>query len=53
MENWIQKYDVDMGEKLIEFESIQAEYDKEKATLEALEKRFEVCAIVHVALLST
>ena len=31
-----------MGEKLIEFETIQAEYDKEKATLEALEKRFEV-----------
>ena len=34
-----------MGEKLFEFETIQAEYDKEKATLEALDKRFEVSVL--------
>ena len=42
MENWILKYDQDMGEKLNEFEDIEKAFGDEKKMLDELDKRFQV-----------
>lgn len=42
VENWISKYDVDMGEKQDEYEKIDAEYTIEKKQLSELEEKFKV-----------
>eukprot|EP01135_Chromosphaera_perkinsii_P012265 Nk52_evm2s2630 gene=Nk52_evmTU2s2630 len=39
VENWIQKYDQDIGEKQEELDAIQGEYDAEKEQLEELNKQ--------------
>lgn len=41
VENWIQKYDQDMGERQDEFEEIDEVYTKEKKELNELEERFK------------
>ncbi|XP_067938209.1 dynein regulatory complex protein 10-like [Watersipora subatra] len=41
VENWIQKYDQDMGEKQDEFEEIDGVYTEEKKQLNELEERFK------------
>eukprot|EP00128_Syssomonas_multiformis_P005481 Colp12_sorted_trinity150504_noHs@28687 len=40
VENWISKYDQDMGEKQSELEDLEALYNEEKEQLAELEKRF-------------
>ncbi|KAF6027713.1 IQCD [Bugula neritina] len=40
IENWIQKFDVEMTEKQKEYEEIDAAYQEEKAQLTELEQRF-------------
>lgn len=40
VENWIQKYDQDMGERQDEYEEIDAVYTEEKKQLNELEERF-------------
>ncbi|XP_064424334.1 dynein regulatory complex protein 10 [Latimeria chalumnae] len=42
VENWIQKYDVDMEEKQEEYEQVDAVYTEEKAQLFELEQQFAV-----------
>lgn len=41
VENWIQRYDQDMGERQDEFEEIDAVYTEEKKQLHELEERFK------------
>lgn len=41
VENWIQKYDQDMGERQNEYEEIDAVYTEEKKQLNELEERFK------------
>ncbi|XP_046347833.1 dynein regulatory complex protein 10-like [Haliotis rufescens] len=41
VENWIQKYDQDMGERQDEYEEIDAIYTEEKKQLNELEERFK------------
>ncbi|XP_002732097.1 dynein regulatory complex protein 10-like [Saccoglossus kowalevskii] len=41
VENWIQKYDADMGERQDEYEEVDAVYTEEKAQLNELEERFK------------
>ncbi|XP_077995600.1 dynein regulatory complex protein 10-like [Glandiceps talaboti] len=41
VENWIQKYDSDMGERQDEYEEVDAVYTEEKAQLNELEERFK------------
>lgn len=41
VENWIQKYDSDMGDRQDEFEEIDAIYTQEKKQLHELEERFK------------
>ena len=43
MENWIQKYDHEMGEKQDEFELLGEEYASETAQLKELEEKLAVC----------
>ena len=49
MENWIQKYDSEMGEKQDELEELEKEYKVETAQLKELEEKLEVdiCIIYH------
>ncbi|XP_058387459.1 dynein regulatory complex protein 10 isoform X1 [Diceros bicornis minor] len=42
IENWIQKYDMEMSEKQDEYEELDAIHKEEKAQLEELKKRHEV-----------
>lgn len=42
VENWISKYDADMGEKQDEYEQIDAVYTEEKKQLSELEEKFKV-----------
>ncbi|XP_050779794.1 dynein regulatory complex protein 10 isoform X1 [Gopherus flavomarginatus] len=42
IENWIQKYDADMGEKQTEFEEADAVYTEEKAQLAELKEKYAV-----------
>ncbi|XP_019362165.1 PREDICTED: IQ domain-containing protein D [Gavialis gangeticus] len=42
IENWIQKYDADMGEKQMEYEEVDAIYTEEKAQLAQLKERYAV-----------
>ncbi|KAL7838868.1 hypothetical protein AOLI_G00272720 [Acnodon oligacanthus] len=42
IENWIQKYDTDMGEKQTELEEMTAIYEEEKAELRELQEHFAV-----------
>ncbi|XP_032624231.1 dynein regulatory complex protein 10 isoform X3 [Chelonoidis abingdonii] len=42
IENWIQKYDADMGEKQTEFEEVDAVYTEEKAQLAELKEKYAV-----------
>lgn len=49
MENWIQKYDGEMGEKQDEYEEIDEVYTKEKKQLHELEERFKTLEVgVHI-----
>ncbi|XP_071849105.1 dynein regulatory complex protein 10-like [Apostichopus japonicus] len=41
VENWIQKYDQDMGERQEEYEDLDSIYTEEKAQLNELEERFK------------
>ncbi|KAJ8044121.1 Dynein regulatory complex protein 10 [Holothuria leucospilota] len=41
VENWIQKYDQDMGERQEEYEDLDTIYTEEKAQLNELEERFK------------
>ncbi|XP_052797931.1 dynein regulatory complex protein 10-like [Mya arenaria] len=41
VENWIQRYDADMGERQDEFEEIDEVYTQEKTQLHELEERFK------------
>ncbi|XP_071945844.1 dynein regulatory complex protein 10-like [Antedon mediterranea] len=41
VENWIQKYDQDMGERQDEYEDVDAVYTEEKSQLNELEERFK------------
>lgn len=45
VENWIQKYDADMGEKQDEYEEIDAVYTEEKKQLNELEERFKTLEV--------
>lgn len=42
MENWIQKYDHEMGEKQDELEELQTEYETETSQLKELEEKLGV-----------
>ncbi|RXM98193.1 IQ domain-containing protein D [Acipenser ruthenus] len=42
IENWIQKYDADMGEKQVELEQLHAVYTEEQGELKELEEHFAV-----------
>ncbi|NP_001135698.2 IQ domain-containing protein D [Xenopus tropicalis] len=42
IENWIQKYDTDMGEKQDELEELEAEYNLEKAQLAEVQEKLAV-----------
>ncbi|XP_019394882.1 PREDICTED: IQ domain-containing protein D [Crocodylus porosus] len=42
IENWIQKYDADMGEKQMEYEEVDAIYTEEKAQLAQLKEIYAV-----------
>uniref|UniRef100_A0A8C8R9Q1 Dynein regulatory complex protein 10 n=1 Tax=Pelusios castaneus TaxID=367368 RepID=A0A8C8R9Q1_9SAUR len=42
IENWIQKYDADMGEKQTEYEEVHAVYTEEKAQLAELKEKYAV-----------
>ena len=42
LENWIQKYDREMGEKQDELEQLQVEFTEETAELKELEEKLEV-----------
>ncbi|XP_004635997.2 IQ domain-containing protein D isoform X2 [Octodon degus] len=44
VENWIQKYDTEMGEKQEEFEDLQVMHREEKQQLEELKQRHQVLA---------
>lgn len=46
MENWIQRYDADMGDKQDEYEQIDAVYQEELKQLRELEKRFSVLEVL-------
>lgn len=41
VENWIQKYDTDMGERQDEYDALDAIYTEEKKQLSELEERFK------------
>ena len=45
MENWIQRYDGDMGEKQDEYEEIDGVYTEEKKQLNELEERFKTLEV--------
>ena len=42
MENWIQKYDREMGEKQDELEQLEAEFTNETTELKELEEKLSV-----------
>lgn len=44
IENWIQKYDTDMGEKQDEYEELDVIHEEEKAQLEELKQRRDMLA---------
>lgn len=46
VENWIQKYDSDMGERQTEFEEVDSVYTEERKQLVELEERFKVSSCV-------
>ena len=45
VENWIQRYDGDMGEKQDEYEEIDGVYTEEKKQLNELEERFKTLEV--------
>jgi len=45
IENWLRKYDTDMGEKQDEYEEIDALYQVEKKQLVELEERFKILEV--------
>ena len=45
MENWIQRFDQDMGEKQDEYEEIDGVYTEEKKQLNELEERFKTLEV--------
>ncbi|XP_075069883.1 dynein regulatory complex protein 10 [Mixophyes fleayi] len=48
IENWIQKYDADMGEKQAELEELEAVYEEEKGQLAELKEKLEVAEVEYV-----
>lgn len=51
IENWIQKYDGDMGEKQAEIEEIEGLYEEEKAQLEELKEKLAVLEVEYVQIM--
>ncbi|KAM5193280.1 dynein regulatory complex protein 10 [Mantella aurantiaca] len=51
IENWIQKYDTDMGEKQTELEEIEAVYEEEKAQLAELKEKLAVFEVEYVQIM--
>lgn len=51
IENWIQKYDGDMGEKQAELEEIEGMYEEEKAQLEELKEKLAVLEVEYVQIM--
>ncbi|XP_073486480.1 LOW QUALITY PROTEIN: dynein regulatory complex protein 10 [Aquarana catesbeiana] len=51
IENWIQKYDADMGEKQTELEEIEAVYEEEKAQLAELKEKLSVFEVEYVQIM--
>ncbi|CAL8248233.1 unnamed protein product [Merluccius merluccius] len=45
IENWLQKYDADMGEKQAELEEVGAAFEEEKQELRELEESYSVLAV--------
>ncbi|KAL4646494.1 IQ domain-containing protein D-like [Arapaima gigas] len=45
IENWIQKYDAEMGEKQTELEELSTAYAEEKEQLEELEERYTILEV--------
>ncbi|KAM4809080.1 dynein regulatory complex protein 10 [Rhinophrynus dorsalis] len=48
IENWIQKYDADMGEKQDELEELEAVYTEEKAHLAELQEKLAVLEVEYI-----
>ncbi|KAM4053242.1 dynein regulatory complex protein 10 [Anomaloglossus baeobatrachus] len=48
IENWIQKYDGDMGEKQAELEEVEGMYEEEKAQLVELKEKLAVLEVEYV-----
>ncbi|KAG8455669.1 hypothetical protein GDO86_001746 [Hymenochirus boettgeri] len=51
IENWIQKYDTDMGEKQAELEKLEAEYTVEKAQLTEVQEKLNVLEVEYVQIM--
>ncbi|KAM9328899.1 dynein regulatory complex protein 10 [Gastrophryne carolinensis] len=48
IENWIQTYDTDMGEKQVELEGLEVVYEEEKAHLAELKEKLAVLEVEYV-----
>ncbi|KAM3938336.1 dynein regulatory complex protein 10 isoform 1-T2 [Leptodactylus fuscus] len=51
IENWIQKYDSDMGEKQAELEELETMYEEEKAQLSELKEKLAVLEVEYVQIM--
>ncbi|CAI9598575.1 unnamed protein product [Staurois parvus] len=51
IENWIQKYDADMGEKQTELEEIESVYEEEKVQLAELKENLSVFEVEYVQIM--
>ncbi|XP_068127593.1 dynein regulatory complex protein 10 [Hyperolius riggenbachi] len=51
IENWIQKYDADMGDKQTELEELEAVYEEEKAQLAELKEKLAVLEVEYVQIM--
>ncbi|KAG9487113.1 hypothetical protein GDO78_007143 [Eleutherodactylus coqui] len=51
IENWIQKYDGDMGEKQAELEELEGMYEEEKAQLAELKEKLAVLEVEYVQIM--
>ncbi|XP_069817528.1 dynein regulatory complex protein 10 isoform X2 [Dendropsophus ebraccatus] len=51
IENWIQKYDGDMGEKQAELEELEGMYEEEKAQLAELKEKLAVLEVEYVQII--
>ncbi|MEE6516997.1 hypothetical protein FKM82_026885 [Ascaphus truei] len=51
IENWIQKYDADMGEKQAELEELKAVYTEEKAELAEVQEKLAVLEVEYIQIM--